>query len=150
MGDLKGIWILETNGTVIFSYEKFAQGSEEVNVALFSGLIVSLEQFSNMLGEKKTERIEMGKHKFFISKDPENNLLFIIKTSSEANNKKPMKILNKLRKNFRDLFAETLKKYSIQELNLIIHDLFWPKVEEIFHDAETVIKEQFSEFFDSI
>ncbi len=150
MSEINAFWILEEGGTPLFSYEIFTQGSEDYNSALFSGFIVSIQQFSSQLGEKEAERIEMGKTKYFITKDQTHNLLFVIKASQKANNKRVSKILSKIHKKFVQKFENFLKKYTINELRIYIDNIFTNEVKELLRDTETVTKDQFADFFGSI
>ena len=150
MSEINGVWVLEEGGSPLFSYEIYTQGSEEYTSALFSGFIVSIQHFSSQLGEKDAERIEMGQTKYFIKKDSELNLLFVIKTSQKANNSKVSKILSKIHKKFKQKFSNFLKKYTINELRVYIDNIFTNEVKELLRDTTTVTKDQFSDFFNSI
>jgi len=150
MSEVNGVWILEEGGTPLFSYEIYEQGSEEYSSALFSGFIVSIQQFSSQLGEKEAERIEMGTTKYFISKDSKLKLLFVIKTTKKVNNSKISKILSKIQKRFKEKFEKFLQKYTINELRIYIDNIFTNEVKELLRDTATVTKDQFSDFFSSI
>ena len=152
MSEVNGVWILDEGGTTLFSYEIYTQGSEEYSSALFSGFIASIQQFSTQLGEKNAERIEMGKTKYFISKDSKLKLLFVIKTTQMANNSKISKILSKIQKRFKQKFEKFLQKYTlfINELRVYIDDNFTNEVKELLRGTATVTKDQFSDFFNSI
>lgn len=150
MSEISGVWILEENGEPLFSYEIFSQGSEEYDSALFSGFILSIQKFSTQLGEKEAERIEMGRTKYFIAKDTELKLLFVIKATQEANNKKVSKILSKIQKIFKQKFENFLKKYTVKELRIYIDNIFSSEVKELVGDTKTVAKDRFTEFFNSV
>ncbi|NVM29970.1 MAG: roadblock/LC7 domain-containing protein [Candidatus Helarchaeota archaeon] len=150
MSEINGIWILEADGNLLFSHEIFGQGSEDFASALFSGLILSIQKFIQELGEKKAERIEMGNTKFFISKDTDHDLFFVIKTTQNASNNKTSKLLNKVQKRFKQKFGEFLKKFSLKQLRIYIDNIFRSELSDILKDFEAVAKERFSEFFNSI
>ncbi len=147
MSDINGIWILEEDGELLFSYEIFTQGSEDYGSALFSGLILSTQKFVEELGEKNSERIEMGKTKYFISKDLEHALFFIIKTTQSANNNKISKFLNKIQERFNHKFGKFLKKFTKKELRIYIDNIFKGEVKDALQNFEIIRGDRISEFF---
>ncbi|HUX99963.1 MAG TPA: hypothetical protein VMV49_10455 [Candidatus Deferrimicrobium sp.] len=131
MDNISGIWIFEEDSTLLFSHELYIQGSEEHDTALFQGLILSIQKFALEIGEKKTERIEMGNNKYFVTKDEETKIIFVIKTMPSADNKKNSKILNKIKETFNKKFKQHFAQYTPKQLRSIIVNLFKTDVEQI-------------------
>ncbi|MHA1651094.1 MAG: hypothetical protein ACTSYB_12935 [Candidatus Helarchaeota archaeon] len=133
MIEITGVWIIDKNGELLFSYELLYPGSKNLDNALFSGLIVTLQRFIAELGEKDAERIEMGDSKIFISKDKDTDIIFIIRSMLSANNRKVTKVLNKIQKKFIQSFKPYFSKYSPADLKLYIHNIFKTYLESILN-----------------
>ena len=149
MSGITGIWIIMENGEMLFNYELFTQGSEEYDSALFSGFILSIQRFIKELGEKKTERIEMGSTKIFIAKDVKYNLIFVIRTTQDVSNKKVFKLLDKIQNRFAKKFGKFLIVYTVEELRIYIDNIFRTEIEDILGDVGKVARARISKFFDS-
>ncbi|MHA1129744.1 MAG: hypothetical protein ACTSRC_12585 [Candidatus Helarchaeota archaeon] len=144
MREILGIWVIENDGQILFSQELYPQGATESNVTLFSGLIVTIQKFLSEIGDKDAERIDIGNEKIFISKDPEYGLIFIMKVTETANNRKITKLLSKIRKDFIKSFSPYFTKYSPSELQLYISNIFRLYLNKLF---ESSLKERMEEFF---
>ena len=145
MEGISGIWIIDEKGVALFSYELFSQGSQEVDSVLMQGLILSIEKFANKLGEKQTERIELGKTKILLSKDAETKIVFAIKADQQANNKTVSKLLNKIQIDFIKSFKPYFNKYDPQDLRLYISNIFKTYIENLL---KTTGKDRIAEFFE--
>lgn len=150
MTEINGVWIFDSDGSLIFSSEIYKQGSESYDAALFSGLILSIQQFIMEIGEKKAERIEMGDAKYFISKDPDTNIIFVIRGIPTVDNSKASKLVAKIQKRFNQKFKKFLNKFTTKELRIYIDDIFQNELQELLKDSDLVAKERFSEFFESL
>ncbi|MHA1276902.1 MAG: hypothetical protein ACTSQI_21610 [Candidatus Helarchaeota archaeon] len=144
MREILGIWVIENDGQILFSQELYPQGATESNITLFSGLIVTIQKFLSELGDKDAERIDIGNEKIFISKDPEYGLIFIMKVTETANNRKITKLLSKIRKDFIKSFSPYFTKYSPSELQLYISNIFRLYLNKLF---ESSLKERMEDFF---
>jgi hypothetical protein len=144
MPEILGVWVIDKDGQILFSQEMFPQGEPQTNISLFSGLIVTIQKFIQELGEKDAERIEMGTDKIFISKDRATEIIFIIKTTQKANNRKITKLVSKIQKDFLKSFSPYLDKYSPKELQLYISNIFKSYIDKLL---ETPLKERMDKFF---
>ncbi|MHA1266082.1 MAG: hypothetical protein ACTSRS_12695 [Candidatus Helarchaeota archaeon] len=150
MQDVSGLWVIDKEGHLLLTYEFYPQGSGEFNSALFSGLIISIQQLSKELGEKKTERIEMGNSKYFILKDSETEISFIIRTSKSVNNKKAAKLLNKIQTRFLKKFRKIIPQLNLKDLRTHIMMHFQIDVSEFFEDFTLSAKDRVKEFFEKV
>jgi len=145
MEGITGIWILDENGIILFNYELVNQGTEDTNSVLFQGLIISIQRFVSQLGEKKTERIELGNMRLFLSREEETKIVFVIKASKEANIKKVTKLIEKIQKDFIQSFKPYFKMYPPEDLRLYIADIFKTYIEKLL---ELAPEDRISEFFE--
>ena len=125
MQEISGVYICEEDGTMIFEYAPSDAGEEARDSSLFAGMILSVQSFTRNLGEKSgSEVIEMGKLKIFLAKDEETKLIFVLKCSKDANDKKVKKLFETIQKAFNTDFKPYFKKYSPKDLRLYISNLF--------------------------
>ncbi len=129
MKEISQIIIIQGDGTPIFGHVVGEQQDENFDKELLSGLISAVQTFINALGEKSAEVIELGKSKFYLSKEENENLIFVLKSESNAKNKKMIKALEKI----KDEFIETYSKFLKMEPNLRVHVLsaFHKDIDEI-------------------
>ncbi len=145
MESITGIWIIDEKGVILFNYEAYPQGSQEVESVLMQGFIFSIEKFVNELGEKQTERIELGKTKILLSKDEETKFVFALKATQHANIKTLTKLLNKIQRDFIKSFKPYFSKYDPQDLRLYISTIFKEYIENLL---KTTGKDRMAEFFE--
>ncbi len=125
MQEIAGVFICEEDGTMIFEYAPSDEGKEAQDSSLFAGMILSVQTFARNLGEKSgSEVIEMGKIKILLAKDEETKMIFVLKCSKEANDKKVKKLFEKIQKAFNTDFKPYFKKYAAKDLRLYINNLF--------------------------
>ena len=115
MTDIFGFWIFNSSGEPQFSLEQYAQGSQDVDSALLSGLISAIQNFILELGEKSADIIELGNSKIFIARD--EGLIFVLKADLKEKDKKMLKLLEKS----RDNFIKNYIKYLTSEKHIRTH-----------------------------
>jgi hypothetical protein len=147
MNEISGIYILTEGGNVLFNHELYIQGSDSLDSSLFSNFVITIQQFSKTMGEKEANRIELGKSKVFVNKDKDSDLIFVIKSSQSADNKKMSNYLKQIRNKFLKKFGDDLKKYPIENLKMYIYNLFITEIEKITKDK---LDSHFADFFDTI
>ncbi|TFF96186.1 MAG: hypothetical protein EU547_06710 [Promethearchaeota archaeon] len=147
MNEISGIYILTEGGNVLFNHEIYVQGSDSLDSSLFSNFVLSIQQFSNTMGEKEANRIELGKSKVFLNKDTKSSLIFVIKSSQSADNKKMNNYLKQIRTKFLKQFSDDLKKYPADNLKMYIYNLFITEIEKIIKDK---LDSNFADFFDTL
>ncbi|MBD3230200.1 MAG: hypothetical protein GF329_18625 [Candidatus Lokiarchaeota archaeon] len=148
MKDINGIYIITEEGKILFNHELYIQGSDMIDSSLFSNFVLSIQQFSKTIGEKQANRIELGKSKVFISKDKEKKIIFVVRSSKSANNKKMLNNLKQIQKKFIKKFdSKVIERYDPDKIKMYIYNLFITEVEKIIKGD---LDKNFSEFFDTI
>jgi len=105
MDEIYWIFINDSSGKTLFSYENYIQGSSTVNTALLSHLIYALQSISKDIGEDQIKGVEMGNNKFFLTKEKLTKYLFILKTHRDANSEVINPILNEIKTKFVEKFT---------------------------------------------
>ena len=105
MDEIYWIYIIDTTGKTLFSYENHIQGTSTANTALLSHLIYALKSISKDIREDQVKGVEMGNDKFFLTKEKLTNYLFILKTHRDANSEVINPILNEIKTKFVGKFT---------------------------------------------
>ena len=145
MNEINSIWFLEQDGNVLFRSENDMQNSEEHNSFLFSGMVMAIQSFIKELGEEKIKQMELGNSKIFISKDEETDLILVLKTNKEANNKRINKFMEKIQEKTREVYYNSL--FTPKKLKEYIKNSFKNDLEELF---KADMDHRVSKFFESI
>lgn len=105
MDEIYWIYIIDTAGKTLFSYENHIQGSSTANTALLSHLIFALQSISKDIREDQIKGFEMGNDKFFMTKEKLTSHLFILKTHRDANSEVINPLLNEIKTKFVEKFT---------------------------------------------
>ncbi len=105
MDEIYWIYIIDTAGKTLFSYENHIQGSSTANTALLSHLIYALQSISKDIREDQVKGVEMGNDKFFLTKEKLTSYLFILKTHRDANSEVINPLLNEIKIKFVEKFT---------------------------------------------
>ncbi len=105
MDEIYWIYIIDTTGKTLFSYENHIQGSSTANTALLSHLIYALQSISKDIREDQVKGVEMGNDKFFLTKEKLTSYLFILKTHRDANSEVLNPLLNEIKTKFVEKFT---------------------------------------------
>jgi len=95
------LFIIDTSGATIFSYENPIQGTSSINSTLLSHFIYALQSVAENLEEDEIKGVDIGNNKFFITKEKLTSYLFIIKTITNTEARK----INPILKNFENEFV---------------------------------------------
>lgn len=117
MIDIKSVHILNENEEILFQQEFYAQGSKNLNCVLFSGVVMAIQNFMQVVVEKTSQELTFEGSKFFFTKN--EDLIFIIRTDLDTTNKKIFQLLAKIEKEFISKF----KKYLSSPEEIRIHIL---------------------------
>ncbi|MFW9880640.1 MAG: hypothetical protein ACFFG0_46825 [Candidatus Thorarchaeota archaeon] len=99
------IYIIDSSGATIFSYDNYVKGNSEVNHTLLSHFIYALQSVAKNIGEDETKEVEINKNKFFLIKEKLTSYLFIIKTKLNAKPENINPILKKIKEKFVEKFT---------------------------------------------
>lgn len=100
MESFQEVWILNDQGTCIFSTH-----AQEDQAHLFGGFISTIAQLSKVLIQDSVDYFTIGKDNFFLSRDPETNLIFIVRTDQ------PQKKADKVQKKIVELKNQFKMKF---------------------------------------
>ena len=105
-GVVNAVYIMDQSGALLFSYEDYKQGSKENSIAVLSHFLFALQSAASQVKSDQNKTLEMGNNRYFLTKEPLKNLLFIIKTLRDVNADLIYPILKEIRKKFMDKLAE--------------------------------------------
>ena len=138
MDEIYWIYIIDTTGKTLFSYENHIQGSSTANTALLSHLIYALQSISKDIREDQVKGVEMGNDKFFLTKEKLTSYLFILKTHRDANSEVINPILNEIKTKFVEKFTG---QFSIDvDTKIEILNSFREDIKEIFKQKTNLEK----------
>ena len=104
MDEIIWIYIIDSSGAIIFSYENLVQGPSVVNHALLSHFIYALQSVAKNIEEDEIKKVDIDKNKFFLIKEKLTSFLFIIKTKPNAKSEIIKPILKKIKEKFGKKF----------------------------------------------
>lgn len=131
MSGVKNFLLLFEDGEPLLTYDSFAELLDEKDPALLSGFLMAIQKFIIDFGETGEGIVEMHKSKIIFLKDPKTHLYFVLNCEEWANNKKISKILSKIQKRFAQKFKDHLTKFSPQQLQGYINNIFKFDLEEL-------------------
>ena len=102
------IYIVDGEGTPIFIYERYIQGTKSNTFALISRFLFGLKAITDQLKDNELRELTMGTNKFFIIKIKQVNLTFIVKSILEANSNEVIEFLNKIKKRFMENYVDKM------------------------------------------
>ena len=138
MDEIYWIYIIDTTGKTLFSYENHIQGTSTANTALLSHLIYALQSISKDIREDQVKGVEMGNDKFFLTKEKLTSYLFILKTHRDANSEVINPILNEIKTKFVEKFTG---QFSIDvDTKIEILNSFREDIKEIFKQKTNLEK----------
>jgi len=131
MNDIFWIYIIDNTGAIVFKYETALQNSLRNSGALLSNFLKNLEFIAMNLRKDEVRGVEMGNHRFFITKENHPEYLFIIKTGRDADGAYIREILNQIRQKFIGKFDRS--DYLSVEDKIEILDSFKEDVDAILN-----------------
>ncbi|MFX1310419.1 MAG: hypothetical protein ACFE8C_12020 [Promethearchaeota archaeon] len=105
MDEIVWIYIIDSSGATIFSYENYIQGNSEVNHILLSHFVYALQSVAKNLEVDMIKEVDIDKNKFFLIKEKLTSYLFIIKTKPNAKSEIIKPILIKIKEKFVEKFT---------------------------------------------
>ncbi|MFX1411678.1 MAG: hypothetical protein ACFFA6_15110 [Promethearchaeota archaeon] len=105
MNEIVWIYIIDSSGATIFSYNNYVQGNSEVDSALLSHFVYALLSVAKNIGEDEIKKVAIDKNKFFLIKEKLTSYIFILKTKPNAKFEIIEPILKKIKKRFIEKFT---------------------------------------------
>ncbi|MHA1145458.1 MAG: hypothetical protein ACTSRW_12020 [Candidatus Helarchaeota archaeon] len=134
MKDIEEIWIINSSGIPVFN----VQTASDLDPILVAGFLSSLETYVKSMGDKKINSISLGESKIIL-KHGNHGFLFISRSKRNAKEKKIMKSLDLIEKEFFKKYEHILEKWSG---DTEVFEDFISDIDRIFKtSAETKAKE---------
>ena len=119
MKGINSIYIINSNGDLIFLQENLSQNSEGFHFDYLSNFLSTIETIAKEIGEKEVKVIELGNNKFFIAKDKLTKITFILKCDKAAKPKKNFELLKKIKNIFIEKFIGNFNSPQIVKRRLM-------------------------------
>ncbi len=137
MRDILGVYVIDDQAEVFFEQELYSQGSENIDEAILSRIIISLQKFANELGGGDIHRIEIGKNRVYILNDQISNYRFILRCTQKVNQKRGQNILIKVKNSFIKTFMG--EKHEDVETLMKLKSKFGDEILSYFRDPSDVV-----------
>ncbi|MCP4764495.1 MAG: hypothetical protein GY870_22155 [archaeon] len=109
MGLITELWIIESNGTLLYNQKT----KTSVNPILFSGFMSAILQFVQQLGESSVIHVlKLGNSNFVILKEDENKIIIVGKAEGKVDTKKVQKLLEKIALKFINKYQDILRNWD--------------------------------------
>ena len=105
MDEIIWIYIIDSSGATIFSYDNYINGTSDVNHSILTHFIHALQSVAKNIEEDEIRVVNIDKNKFFLIKEKLTSYLFIIKTKPNAKSEIINPILKKIKKKFVEKFT---------------------------------------------
>lgn len=119
MKEINSIYIINSNGDLIFLQENLSQTSEDFHFDYLSNFLSTIETIAKEIGEKEVKVIELGNNKFFIAKDKLTKITFILKCDKTAKPKKSFELLKEIKNIFIEKFTGNFNSPQIVKRRLM-------------------------------
>jgi hypothetical protein len=104
MRDILGLYVIDDDANVFFEQEIYSQGSDNIDEAILSRIIITLQRFADELGGGDVHKIEIGKNRVFMLGDDISDFKFILRCKQKVKEKRAQNILGEIKNIFIDLF----------------------------------------------
>ena len=105
MDEIIWIYIIDSSGATIFSYDNYIKGSSDVVHSILTHFIHALQSVAKNIEEDEIKIVNIDKNKFFLIKEKLTSYLFIIKTKPNAKSEIINPILRKIKNKFVEKFT---------------------------------------------
>ncbi|TXT57272.1 MAG: hypothetical protein BAJALOKI1v1_1820003 [Promethearchaeota archaeon] len=134
MDDIKAVYIIDDDGDPFFQEEIYNQGSEEINHAILSNIIVALQNLASEIGSGDVQKIVIGKNQVFTLKDSVSNYRFILRGSEKLKEKRAKAILTQIMNCFVNIFTGNF--YKDKKVLASLKSKFSSELDKIFNDYD--------------
>ena len=143
MNEITGLYIIDTTGAIILSYENHIQGESNASLALLSHFLYALKSIAKDLKEDELKSVEISNNKFFLNREKKTNFLFILKSHRETNSQTIEPILKEIKDRFLEHFTEDTTLYIDEKIEVL--NLFKENLKTMFRQ-----KSNMENFFDNL
>jgi hypothetical protein len=105
MDEIIWIYIIDSSGATIFSYDNYINENSDINHSILTHFIHALQSVAKNIQEDEIKIVNIDKNKFFLIKEKLTSYLFILKTKPNAKSELINPILRKIKKKFVEKFT---------------------------------------------
>lgn len=104
MRDILGVYVIDDDAEVFFEQEIYSQGSNSIDEAMLSKIIITIQKFADELGGGDVRKIEFGQNRVYMLGDKITNYKFILRSNQKVKQKRAQEILRDIKNTFIDTF----------------------------------------------
>ena len=134
MNDIIAVYIIDKEGEPFFEEEWYSQGSEDMDHAILSNIIISLQNLASEIGSGDIHRIVIGKNQVFTLKDSITKYRIILRGSEKLKEKRAKTILTDIKNSFINIFTGNFHKN--EKILRQLKSRFSSELEKILKDFE--------------
>ncbi len=105
MDEIIWIYIIDSSGATIFSYDNYVNENSDVNHSILTHFVNALQSVAKNIKEDEIKVVNIDKNKFFLIKEKLTRYLFIIKAKPNAKLVLIDPILKKIKNKFVEKFT---------------------------------------------
>ncbi|MBD3255710.1 MAG: hypothetical protein GF383_11505 [Candidatus Lokiarchaeota archaeon] len=105
MNKVEWIYIFSETGNPIFKYENFKSDKEEENHTILSHFLYGLKSTALNLKDNEIKMMEMRNNKYFLSKDTQHGLIFMLKSILKTDHEEIGNMLMEIKNRFINIYA---------------------------------------------
>jgi len=99
-----GVYVVDDDANVFFEQEIYSQGSNSIDEAILSRIIITIQKFADELGGGDVRKIQIGTNQVFMLGDKITNNKFILRCNQNVKQKRAQEILSDIKNIFIDIF----------------------------------------------
>ena len=119
MNEITGLYIIDTTGAIILSYENHIQGGTNASLALLSHFLYALKSIAKDLKEDEVKSVEISNNKFFLNRENKTSFLFIVKSPRETSSQKIEPFLKEIKDRFLEQFTEDATLHIDEKIEVL-------------------------------
>jgi len=136
MNEINSLYIINYAGDLIFWQENLSQNAKKIDQEYLSNILSTLEMIASQIGEEEVKIIELGRNKFFVSRDNMTGISFVIKCEKGVKPKKINQLLKDIKNIFIGEFTGNFNATQIEKVRIM--KSFMNSLFEIIGEAKKV------------
>ena len=136
MNEINSLYIINYAGDLIFWQENLSQNAKKIDQEYLSNILSTLEMIASQIGEEEVKIIELGRNKFFVSRDNMTGISFVIKCEKGVTPKKINQLLKDIKNIFIGEFTGNFNATQIEKVRIM--KSFMNSLFEIIGEAKKV------------
>ena len=136
MNEINSLYIINYAGDLIFWQENLSQNAKKIDQEYLSNILSTLEMIASQIGEEEVKIIELGRNKFFVSRDNMTGISFVIRCEKGVKAKKINQMLREIKNIFIEEFTGNFNATQIEKVRIM--KSFMNSLFEIIGEAKKV------------